>query len=202
MQARSNANGGPSTRLRLAAHLRLDRRTRFLTLPRGTVIDVGAIGKAACADRIAGRLAERLPGGFLVDLGGDLACGGPAPDGGWLVGVENAAGELVQTVASDGQALATSSTAKRAWSADGEQRHHIIDPRTGHPAAPVWRQVTCVGATCAEANSASTAAIVLGTAAPAWLEQRGLSARLEHQNGSILRTGSWPAGIDHQEAAA
>ena len=59
--------------------------------------------------------------------------------------------------------------------------------------------MTCGGTTAVAANTASTAAVVLGPEAPAWLERHDVSARLVAADGSVLRTGGWPA---HEEAAA
>jgi thiamine biosynthesis lipoprotein len=39
---------------------------------------------------------------------------------------------------------------------------------------------------------ASTAAIILGSSAPAWLESRGLAGRLVADDGTIVTTGGWP----------
>jgi thiamine biosynthesis lipoprotein len=43
-----------------------------------------------------------------------------------------------------------------------------------------------------DANTASTAAIVLREIAPAWLEARRLPARLVDQGGGIHRVAGWP----------
>ena len=53
--------------------------------------------------------------------------------------------------------------------------------------------MTCAGRTALEANAASTAAVVLGEDAPAWLEQRRVPARLDHLDGTVLTTAGWPA---------
>jgi thiamine biosynthesis lipoprotein len=47
-------------------------------------------------------------------------------------------------------------------------------------------------ASCADANIASTAALVLGSGAPAWLSARGLPARLVAVDGSVHAQGGWP----------
>ena len=75
--------------------------------------------------------------------------------------------------------------------------HHIVDPRSGAPAGEVWRTVSVAAGTCVEANTASTAAIVRGESALAWLERAGLAARLVRPDGTTATTGGWPA-----EAAA
>jgi FAD:protein FMN transferase len=173
--------------------LELDVQTRRLWVPQGMVIDLGASAKAYAADTIAARLADQLPGGFLVSLGGDVAVSGELPPEGWQVAVEGTAGECRQVVASRGQALATSSTARRTWTQGGLPRHHVIDPRTGRPADPVWEQVTCAGASALEANAASTAAVVLGREAPEWLAAHGIPARLDPASGDApTTTPGWP----------
>jgi FAD:protein FMN transferase len=175
----------------------LDETERFVLLPRGVRLDLGATAKALAADRAAARLAAELDCGVLVSLGGDIAVAGPAPEGGWTVRVceDHAAapeegGPLV-TIESGG--LATSSTVVRAWRRGGVEVHHIIDPRTGSAAAPVWRAVTVAAASCIDANTASTAAVVLGHAAPAWLAGRGLPARLAGADQQVVTVGGWPA---------
>jgi thiamine biosynthesis lipoprotein len=44
-----------------------------------------------------------------------------------------------------------------------------------------------------DANVASTAAVVLGREAPDWLSGHGLTARLVHPDGTVVRVGGWPA---------
>ena len=171
----------------------LDQSLRRVRVPAGTVLDLGASAKAWAADTIAARLAASLDGGFLVNLGGDLAVSGDLPADGWQVAVEGTAGEVRQVVAGHGQAFATSSTGRRTWTHEGHPRHHIVDPRTGLTAPAVWEQVTCAGATAVEANAASTAAVVLGREAPAWLAARGIPARLDPAGGGpVVTTPGWP----------
>lgn len=169
-----------------------DRRTGVLTMPAGTVLDVGASGKAHAADTLAELLARRLPGGFLVDLGGDLATSGVGPAGGWPVAITGPGGEERQVVLLDGQAMTTSSTQARTWETAGGRVHHIVDPRTGAPASTRWGQVSVVAATALQAGAASTAAIVLGADAPAWLTRAGLPARLDGRDGDVVTTPGWP----------
>ena len=92
-----------------------------------------------------------------------------------------------------GGGLATSSVTCRRWRRAGRELHHIVDPRTGYPARGPWRTVTVAAASCAEANAASTAAIIAGEQAPAWLTVQGLPSRLVAHDGSVLRCCGWPA---------
>jgi thiamine biosynthesis lipoprotein len=165
----------------------------WVGVSRGTLLDLGASAKAHAADTIAALLARELRGGFLVDLGGDVATSGAVPRGGWRIGIELADGSVAQVVEGDGQAFATSSTRLRTWHVGGQERHHLVDPRTGRTALTHWAQVTCSGATALEANAASTAAVLLGPDAPAWLTGHGIPARLDALDGTVVRTPGWPS---------
>ena len=70
--------------------------------------------------------------------------------------------------------------------------HHILDPRTGRPAAPVWRTVSVAAGTCVDANAASTAAIIRGRDAMGWLTRNFLPARLVDAKGAVFTVGGWP----------
>jgi thiamine biosynthesis lipoprotein len=175
----------------------LDLAGSAVRLIRGAQLDLGATAKAWAADRCAGQIADKLGCGVLVSLGGDVAVAGLPPGDGWRVRVTDdhaaAADAPGQTVAISSGGLATSSTTVRTWTAGLQVMHHIIDPRTGLPARSVWRTVSVAAATCIDANIASTAAIVRSEAAPAWLADCGLPARLVRRNGTVQTTRGWPA---------
>jgi thiamine biosynthesis lipoprotein len=175
----------------------LDRDRLLLTVPRGLELDLGATAKAWTADAAAHSIAKDLGAGTLVSLGGDVAVAGPPPTDGWAVRIADdhaapldTAGPVV-AVAEGG--LATSGTAVRRWHTDQGTAHHVIDPRTGRPADTPWRTVTVAAGSCLAANTASTAALVLGQAAPAWLGEQRLPARLVREDGTPTLTGGWPA---------
>ena len=173
-----------------------DPHARRLHLPPHTRLDVGATAKALAADRAAQRAAAATGSGVLVGLGGDLAMAGPAPEGGWRIALADdharPVAERSPAVAVTGGALATSGIRVRTWRRGGRTLHHIVDPATGEPAAPVWRTVTVAAATCVDANAASTAAIVLGDRAMDWLRAVALPARLAGLDGNVVRLGGWP----------
>jgi len=193
--------------------VRLDGRS--LTLPAGVRLDLGATAKAWAADRSAARITASLGCGVLVSLGGDIAVAGRAPDGGWRIRVQDVTGPpgdppagLYALIAIRDGGLATSSTAARRWQRGGDVLHHILDPRTGLPAEPVWRTVSVSAGSCADANAASTAAVIRGHRAPGWLTRLGLPARLVDSTGAVFTVAGWPdnsepdnSGPDNSEAA-
>ena len=170
-----------------------------LTMPAGVRLDLGATAKAWAADRSAARLATQTGCGVLVSLGGDIAVARPAPAGGWRIRVQDVTGApedppggpYAQIAIRDG-GLATSSTAARRWQRGGDVLHHILDPRTGLPAEPVWRTVSVAAGSCADANAASTAAVIRGHRAPGWLARLGLPARLVDATGAVFTVAGWP----------
>lgn len=174
----------------------IDRAAGTARIPAGVTLDLGATAKAWCADRAAAAAAAASGSSVLVSLGGDVAVAGPPPAGGWRVRVtdHHGAGDDApgQTVAITGGGLATSGTTARRWRRGGQELHHIVDPATRRSAAGPWRTVSVVAGTCVDANTASTAAIILGERAPAWLDARRLAARLVGANGEIVYTSGWP----------
>jgi thiamine biosynthesis lipoprotein len=183
----------------------LDRAARTVRVPAGTLLDLGATAKALAADRAAGTIAATTGTGVLVSLGGDVAVGGAAPEGGWPIGIaldsSAPAGAVRQVVAIDAGGLASSSTAVRAWRRGGRHLHHIVDPRSGDAADPYWTLVSATGATCVDANAASTAAVVWGREAPARIAALGQAARLVAADGSVTRVGGWPTDVSLAAAA-
>lgn len=186
-------------------NVRLEAGRHAVRLAGGAQLDLGSTAKAWAADHCAGLIAATLGCGTLISLGGDIAVAGPPPGDGWQVKATDdhaaAADAGGQTVTIRSGGLATSSTAVRTWAAGGRTMHHIIDPATGEPAASCWRTVSVAAATCADANIASTAAIIRGEPALAWLTEAGLPARLVRHDGTAARTPGWPAEAADQVIA-
>jgi thiamine biosynthesis lipoprotein ApbE len=177
--------------------IRFDAGRRTVRVPAGVQVDLGATAKALAADLAADAAQRAAGGGVLVSLGGDIAMRGEPPAGGWRiqVGDDSAAPELAgaEAIAAGSGGVATSSTTVRRWRRGADTLHHLIAPRTGLPADGPWRTATVASRTCVDANTASTAAIVLGHGAAGWLEAAGLPARLVAHDGAVTRLGGWPA---------
>ena len=183
-----------------AVELAADRHS--VRIRSGVELDLGSVGKGLAAD-LAARAAleatgaEASGGGVLVSLGGDLAVAGTPPPGGWRILLAEDSevppdGEG-DVVAIESGAVATSSTTVRRWRRGDVTFHHLVDPRTGGPVESRWRTATVAAGTCVDANTAATAAIVLGDGAERWLDRVGLPARLVAMDGAVVTVGSWPA---------
>ena len=170
----------------------------LLRLPAGVRLDLGATAKGLGSDRAvrAAMTAGGQAGGALVSLGGDIAVAGRPPLGGWPILVSDvpdaASSSRTQPVRLVGGAVATSSIMCRQWRRAGRVLHHIVDPRTGLPADGPWQTVSVAAATCADANAASTAAVVAGERAEEWLAVAGTPARLVGHDGQVRYVGGWP----------
>jgi len=176
--------------------IELDRRRRTVRVPEGVRVDLGATAKALVADRAALRIARATRSGVLVSVGGDVASAGPAPDGGWAVGIASDSSSPVeqvdQVVSIHGGGVASSSTVVRAWRRRGRPVHHIVDPSTGDSASTHWSLASCTADTCVDANAASTAAIVWGRWAVPNLSAMGHPARLVRHDGQVVTLNGWP----------
>jgi FAD:protein FMN transferase len=171
-------------------------RPAMVTLPVGTILDLGATAKALGADRAARAAHAATASGVLVSLGGDIAVAGRPPEHGWPVRVMDDHAAHVdapgQSITVHGGGLATSTTTVRRWQRGGLPVHHIVDPRTGAPADSPYRTISVAAATCVDANTASTAAIVRGRRGADWLESTGLPSRLVTHDGVVVHLNRWP----------
>lgn len=152
---------GVSTLHRNCGGIELDPATSTVTLPPDAGFDPGGIGKGLAADFVVEELLEAGAEGACVNLGGDLRAEGTGPDGRWVVAIELPGHAApVATVALAAGAVATSTTAKRAWTVDGTARHHLIDPATGDPLRRPAVAVTAVAREAAFAEIATKAALL------------------------------------------
>ena len=191
---------------------------RTVRVPEAGLLDLGATGKAFAADLVATDLDEQLGAPLVISVGGDVRVVGcdpatipafPVALGHTLAEVEarlqpTVGARLRSSVdASTSRAgadlllhdggVATSSRRARAWRRADQLLHHVIDPRTGRPATGPWESVTAVGRTATAANTATTAALVLGHAAYGWLTDHDVAARLLAEDGTTLATPAWTA---------
>jgi FAD:protein FMN transferase len=196
LTSRRRVPGAPSRPVPAGGWRFVDLNQDALTarLPPGVRLDLGATAKALAADRAAAAIAAATGAGVLVNLGGDIAVAGPPPASGWRIQIVADDDDFGPrpVIAIRGGGLATSSTGSRTWRRGRQSLHHIVDPRTGRSARSCWAAVSVAAATCVDANTASTAAIIRSASAPHWLADLGLPARLVGADGTITTVGEWP----------
>jgi thiamine biosynthesis lipoprotein len=155
-------------------------------------LDLGGVAKGWAAGEALRRLAAAGPA--LVDAGGDIVVSGPMADGSaWPIAIDDPRapeGELGVLLLDHG-AVATSGRDYRRWRQGGQERHHIIDPRTGQPAQTDVLTATAVAPDGITAEAAAKAALILGSAGGcAWIDAHpALAALLVLDDGRILESG-------------
>jgi len=151
----------------------------WLRLAPGMEIDLGGIGKEYAVDRAAALARAAGFSSVLVNFGGDLAVCGPRADGSpWMVGCWDDSLETTgpQWAIRSG-AIATSGSTQRFFMHEGKRYGHILDPRSGRPVVDAPLSISVSAATCSEAGTFSTLAMLHGAGAEAFLEAQGLEYR-------------------------
>jgi thiamine biosynthesis lipoprotein len=170
------------------------RGSAVVERPAGLRFDLGGVGKGWIADRALG-LLSRWPS-VVVDADGDIAVRA-APGRVWEIGVDDprapgaslAVLRLAAPPAVPGRwGVATSGVSIHRWIVDGRPTHHLIDPRTGRPAATDVVQATVVAGTALRAEALAKAAVIAGSAAGFALLERArvLGAVLLTDRGETL----------------
>jgi thiamine biosynthesis lipoprotein len=182
---------GPSPAAGCAA-ITVDDAAGTVTLPPSVRLDPGGLGKGLAADLISSEVLARGVLGACINVCGDLQVRGQGPDlghPGWQVAVEHPvrAGQAWAhlQLPPSGAAVASSSILLTRWDDD---RHHLLDPRSGLPTGGEIVAATVVAADGAWADAATKIAFVAGDDARASLERLDLAALLLLRDGRTLTT--------------
>ena len=149
-------------------------------------LDVGAIAKGWSAEYVA----DRVPEGLLLSVGGNVRATGPKDEKGspWVVGVQDPKDPSahVHTLYLTEGSLVTSGDYQRTYAVDGVAYHHIIDPDTLYPSA-YWSSVTIVCEDSGLADALSTALFLLDQqSGQRLLEQSGAEALWIDREGNCF----------------
>ena len=128
----------------------------------GMALTLNGIAQGLIADRVADLLADAGIVDTLVDMG-EIRALGHRPDGSaWQVGIPSngSPDSAPEAVALSDGAIATSSPSGTAFDPAG-RFHHLIDPRTGHPAKGGMAEVSVMAARAMRADALSTALAVM-----------------------------------------
>lgn len=169
----------------------LDPARRTVSLPPGLSLDFGGLVKGATVDEAM----ALLPGYAALSAGGDAALRGAGTAGdGWQVDVEDprAPERVLATFRAWDVCVATSGSARRRWRVGAEDRHHLVDPRTGRSATSDLLQVTALAATTADAEVLAKCAFLLGAAEGRRFlsERKCLGAVLVDVSGAVSCVGA------------
>ena len=178
----------------------IDHQRSTLTVPVGSALDLGGIGKGMAADITAEDLIEAGATGVVVNVGADIAfLGTPINDTSWVVGIEDPHDvpnhALVLRMQQGG--VATSGTTVRRWTdSHGDAAHHLIDPTTGRPSSTPLLTATVLAADTATAEVFATAAMMCRPdEALALLDAAGLAGFLVSADGTQHRSANLEAFV-------
>ena len=133
---------------------------------RGMALDLGGIVKGYAADELTKILKARKVRRAIVDLGGNIFVYGKKKDGSpWRVGIKDpndpeGVPSIVLNVANS--TIVTSGVYERFFTENGVRYHHILDAKTGYPAASGLLSSTIVCESSMAADALSTSVFVLG----------------------------------------
>jgi thiamine biosynthesis lipoprotein len=150
-----------------SAHVLLDPAARTVLFRRPVELNLGAIGKGYAIDRAAAVLRSEFHVRAALINGGHSsirAIGAPpGSPAGWSVALADPfrPGRTLLAVLLRDRALGTSGAAHQFFVAGGRRYGHILDPRTGRPAAAL-ASATVLAPTAAEADALSTAFFAMG----------------------------------------
>jgi|TARA_Y100000031_G_C8190271_1_gene371054 thiamine biosynthesis lipoprotein len=132
-------------------------------------IDLNAIAKGFAVDCISDLLETLKIDNYLVEVGGEIRCGGKKKDGkSWTVGIdkpelENQMDRRIETVLNvSNSAVATSGDYRNFFKIDDIIYSHVINPNTGFPVQNRVASATVIAPHCTEADAWATALLVLG----------------------------------------
>ncbi|MBF0110977.1 MAG: FAD:protein FMN transferase [Magnetococcales bacterium] len=160
-------------------------------------LDLGAIAKGYILDQAMAVLKREGIINALIVGGGDMIIAGAKGDQPWRIGIQHprdrdkvmASVEVLQDMA-----LATSGDYERFFMADGQRQHHILDPKTGHPARSGLISVSIQAREAMIADALSTAVFVLGMEKGKALIERleGVEGMLVQENGERWKSSRFP----------
>ena len=135
------------------------------------ILDASSIAKGYMCDVVADYLRNHNISNFMVEIGGEITCGGHNSKGKrWSVGINEPIEDSLQTsnVLRDIMYLtdcsvATSGNYRNFYYKDGRRYAHIIDPHTGYPAQDDILSSTVVASNCITADALATSFMVLGS---------------------------------------
>ncbi len=144
--------------------IRVTGGSAFLAKP-GMRVDLGGIGKGYAVDLAWRECRDLGASDFMFDLGGNIRVSGQAKPGlPWSIAIRDPfdrSANLAKIEMPDEWAVATSGQYERFIQIEGRRYGHIVDPRTGYPAAGV-AGVTILAPNATIADALSTGLFVLG----------------------------------------
>ncbi|WP_206107040.1 FAD:protein FMN transferase [Paenibacillus favisporus] len=174
---------------------KLNPLLRSIELPPAWSVDLGGIAKGWSAEKFAGMMCRKGIAHGAVSAGGDMMLWG-GEDRPQQVNIADPFAldrDIDSLVIRRKTGVATSSRLKRKWlDGEGQERHHILDPRTMMPSLTDVVQATVIHPSLTAAEVYAKCLLILGLqAGTAWLERKhpAAAAVLVCEDGSVCTAG-------------
>ncbi len=174
------------------------RGTEIQLADPASCIDLGGIAKGYIADAILELFRTRGVAHALINLGGNVAAMGGKLDGSpWHIGIRKPMPshmmptiESFATVAISDGSVVTSGIYERAFTHEGKLYHHILDPKTGFPAATDLLSATVISRASIDGDGFTTSLILMGADAALQFacERDDIEVVLVTLEGDVLAT--------------
>lgn len=145
--------------------IEINRERRSVTLrKKGVTIDLSGIAKGYIVDRAIGALRKQGVASCLINSGGDMYALGTIRGKPWKIGVRDPddARRYIDTFSVTNAGMATSGDYEQSFMLDGKRYSHIINPKTGFPAANNLVSTTVIAPNLTLADALATAFFVMG----------------------------------------
>ncbi len=164
-----------------------------VSLPKGTQIELGAIGKGYAGDRACETLREKGIESALLSLGGGIHLIGGNLDGkDWKIALKDPfeEGNFGTLLLSDCSVITSGGYERYFVGDDGKRYCHILNPETGKPVENELSSAVIISETGAYGDALSTAVFVMGTekAVNLWRENGGFEMILVTNDKEIFIT--------------
>lgn len=140
--------------------------TYLISIPEGTLIDLGAIAKGYIADKLKDYLLKNGVTSAIINLGGNVLCIGDKPNHtAFNIGVKKPFSESEESLVSlkiSDKSIVSSGTYERCFTKDGKFYHHILNPKTGYPYDNQLTSVTIISDSSTQGDCLSTTCFTLG----------------------------------------
>lgn len=151
--------------------IRLDHSGHVIKSDPRISLDFSSIAKGYMCDVVADFLRSKGVTNYMVEIGGEIACGGLNPkDNLWGIGINEPVEDstqmntqLQEVMRLTDCGVATSGNYRNFYYQDGQRFAHTIDPVSGYPVQKDVLSATVIAPDCITADAYSTAFMVLGS---------------------------------------
>lgn len=145
--------------------IKINKKTKVVTLTKNMKIDLGGIAKGYTSQRIAKIYKKDGVKSGVISLGGNVQAIGKKTDGSrWKVGIQSPddTESMLGAYEAADEAVITSGAYERYFEKNGKRYHHIIDPATGKPSEKDLKSVTIISKNGTLSDTLSTTLFVMG----------------------------------------